>query len=78
MRGCWYELLLKIVVFSGLPLSHLTFPTQQDGSDTFLRNVTLHTDYTALHSERWQHPSLKKFPTGSHGEELETNPYVIK
>jgi hypothetical protein len=27
----------------------------EDGSDTFLRNVDSHADYTELHPRRWPH-----------------------
>jgi hypothetical protein len=35
-------------------LSLLIFDPE-NGGDTFLRNVGLHTDYKALYPKRWQH-----------------------
>jgi hypothetical protein len=31
----------------------------EDGGDTFLRNISLHTEYTALHPRSWQHSNVE-------------------
>jgi hypothetical protein len=40
-------------------LEVLTAVVVNDASDMFIRNVGLHTDYTALCSRRWTHSSLR-------------------
>jgi hypothetical protein len=56
----------------------LLIPHPEDGVDTLLRNVGLHTDYTALYPRRWQH-SCTQMPCteGSHCVTFTANEFLF-